>query len=102
MSTPREYTQDECARILIDYFKIMVDYLEKEKRAQTSKEKLEGLLHSILCVFDGVTALPAFDIIPHPHPDDKQFHIENAENYWPYNLVINSCTTLHNEINNIK
>jgi hypothetical protein len=43
-----------------------------------------GVLHSFLCVFDGVSAdMPAFEIIAAPHPSDKAFHEKNGENWWP-------------------
>lgn len=46
--------------------------------------RLEGLVHSTLAMFDGCSmAVPALDIVPSPHPEDRAFHRANGENWWP-------------------
>jgi hypothetical protein len=45
-------------------------------------ERLEGFAFSVCSMLDGCAALPAFDLIPHPCPEDKEYHIENGENWW--------------------
>ncbi len=48
--------------------------------------RLEGLAFSILVALDGeAAAIPAFIVAPYPHPDDKHYHVENGENYYPEN-----------------
>lgn len=55
------------------------------------KHATEGLLHSILVVFDGGSmSCPALDIIPAPHESDKQYHINEGEDWWDQ-VVINDC-----------
>ena len=64
--------------------------------------RCSGLLHSILCVFDGSSAsLPAFDITASPHPDDKKYHQENEENWWTDGEVINDDVHLHDLLNEV-
>jgi hypothetical protein len=80
----REYTLDEVRDQLLKHIWFMIDYWEKEARAPTSKQKLEGLAHSILVALDGCSAdLPAFDLLPAPCPEDKTYHQENGENWYP-------------------
>jgi hypothetical protein len=43
----------------------LVNYWENDSRTPTSKEKLEGLLHSILSTLDGNSGtMPGFEIVP--------------------------------------
>ena len=90
----REYTKQECVDMFMEYVMSLVSYWAN---VEGSKEwVLHGLLHSILVVFDGeAAALPAFDLVPSPHPDDKQYHIDNGENYWPEDMHMNDETYLH-------
>lgn len=48
---------------------------------RTCRQRIEGFLHSVLCIIDGVTGLPAFQVLADPHPDDKQYCIENGESW---------------------
>lgn len=49
----------------------------------SSKERCEGTAFSILTLLDGGSGMPRMCIIPTPHPDDKQYHVDNNENYYP-------------------
>lgn len=60
-------------------------------RAKTVEEKCEGVAFSILNIFDGTTMLPSFDISLSPHPNDKEYCIENNENWYEPGMVINNC-----------
>ena len=54
----------------------------------TEEDKMWGLVHSILVIFDGGTSLPAMNIIPRPHPSDKDYCIANDQDYFveePFN-----------------
>ena len=54
----------------------------------TEEEKMRGLVHSMLVIFDGGSQLPAMDIVPRPHPSDKDYCIDNNWNYFveePFN-----------------
>jgi hypothetical protein len=95
---PREYTRQECVDMLMEHFMTLVKYWAT---IDGSKEwVLDGLLHSILCTLDGVSGdMPAFDLVPCPHSDDKQYNIDNEDNYWPEELHINDETYLHEIMN---
>ena len=96
----RAYREEECRKELIQHFETIVDYWENESRAITSKEKLDGLLHSILCVFDGVSGfMPSYNISLNPHPDDKAYYIHKGENYYEPDMIINEDIPLHEILN---
>ncbi len=51
--------------------------------------RLDGLAFSFLNMLDGTTVgLPAFDVVPNPHPSDKKYLAEQGEPHWP-RVVIN-------------
>jgi len=100
---PRAYTPEEVRELLLSHFRMMVGYwkrakIDDELRAFLAKHgqdeldwRLEGLVHSILVTFDGgASGLPAFNIIPAPHPSDRAFHENEGEN-WYESVVINEC-----------
>ncbi len=79
----RKFTEDEIRDRFIAHVWTMIDYQE-QKESRTSREKLQGLAFSILAAIDGkAMALPAFELCPSPHPDDKQFHIDEGDDYYP-------------------
>jgi hypothetical protein len=99
----RAYTVEEMRDMLVDHFRNLAKYWAKtdlsrpefkpalEKDGETLY-RLEGLLFSILVTLDGGSmGLPAFNITASPHPEDKKFHRENGENWWPEDVVINEC-----------
>lgn len=84
MSAPRAYTTEEVKRHLIEHLWTMISYWEREPRAPTAREKMEGLTHSILAALDGCAMeLPAFKVAPSPHPSDQRFHEEEGSNWYP-------------------
>ncbi len=85
---PRELTTEEVRNQFLSHVRFMIDYWERETRATTSKQKLEGLAHSILVTLDGGSGLPAFIVAPNPHPDDQQFRIEEGEDWFPENHTL--------------
>lgn len=90
-----EKTKEQVRQEFLEYIKELVKYWN-ELPQKTTTEKLDGLVFSIFNIFDGTTvALPAFDITVKPHPDDKQFHIAQSEDYYPDGLVINDDAHLH-------
>lgn len=80
----REKTMEEVREEVLNHVRGMVDYwngIEKD----TTKEKLEGLAFSILTMLDGCGTLPSFIVAPLPNEDDKEYNIENEEDYYPKN-----------------
>jgi hypothetical protein len=78
---PRAYTTDEVRRMFVQNIKNRVNYWADSK-GNTEKEKLSGLAFSILVMLDGGSDLPQFHVVAAPHPDDKNYDIENGDNYF--------------------
>lgn len=91
---PREKTKEEVVDEMLDHIHMLVNYWTYETSKQDLKERLEGLAFSILTMLDGCSGLPAFDLVPHPHPTDKEYHISNGEDWYP-ETVINDDIMLH-------
>ena len=89
--TQGPYTPEEVREKMLSHMRMLCKYWSSESRMRNEEERMEGLCHSLLCMFDGCTmGLPAMDIIPSPHKDDKKFYIENGEK-WYKKEVINNC-----------
>lgn len=86
---PRAYTAEEARAEFIGHVQHLAFYWSRQEG--TPRELLDGLTHSILCIFDGVTHLPAFDIVLAPHEDNKQYAIDNGDNWYEPGMVINDC-----------
>jgi hypothetical protein len=84
--TPRAYTPDECReKLLFSFCETMAHWLHNE-RAPTTRDKMEGMLHSMLATLDGCRLnLPMFIVTPSPARGDKAFAIGRGENWWPTN-----------------
>ena len=103
----REYNEEEVREMFIKKVNSLIEYWHKESRTPDTKDKLEGLAHSILVVIDGNnSSLPKFVLAPDPHPSDKQYHIDNRDNFFPENHAskincdISGC--LHELLNKYK
>lgn len=85
MHKAKEITREEARYILMKHLVGMVGYWEKEDRAPSSREKLEGLLHSILAALDGCAmGPPGYHLIPCTSEEDKDFAIKEGFDYYPY------------------
>lgn len=83
---PKEWTEDEVRNRLLDHFWMLIDYWDRESRATTPREKLEGLAFSILSTLDGESIpVPGFIVAPHACAEDKEYHISQGENWYPEN-----------------
>lgn len=80
----REKAMEEVREEVLDHIRGMVDYWNEIEK-DTTKEKLEGLAFSILTMLDGYSSMPSFIVAPLPHEDDKEYKIENKEDYYPEN-----------------
>lgn len=84
-SGSQEYSREQIEQILVNKIYDIIDYWNTLPN-KTQKERMEGLAFSILSTLDGSSIeLPAFIVAPCPHPDDKEYHIERGENYFPDN-----------------
>ena len=85
MENSREYTTDEIREKFMDHVRELINYWDNVDR-ETSKEKIEGFAHSLLATIDGSSMdLPGFVLAPSSHHTDKQYHIDNDDNYYPEN-----------------
>ena len=91
----RAKTVEEVREEFLDMMRTYADYWANVQDRSTP-EKLHGLCFSILNIFDGTTlGLPAFDIVVRPHEDEKQFAIDNGEDYYEDGMCINDDCYLH-------
>lgn len=86
---PKEVIREE----LLENFRNLARYWAQSEG--TDLEKCEGLVHSILTTFDGLSAFPAIDLVMRPHPDDKQYFIDNGCDYIEDGTVINDDVVLN-------
>lgn len=84
----REKTKTGVQQDFLEHIWDLIEYWEKENRARTSRDKPGGLAHSILNTLDGCSMLPGFAVIPNSHPGDKEYYIENGEDWYPNNVDI--------------
>lgn len=96
---PREYTTDEVKAMFLQHVALMVEYWDSQKMG--SREKLNGLTHSLLVALDGgASGIPGFIVTPNPHPTDKEYHQENGDNWFPDSGDI--AGSLHEEWGKVK
>lgn len=98
----RAYTPEEVRKQFLDAVRGYVSYWDKLEGEHSVTDRLNGLAFSILNIIDGTSmSLPAFDLIPHPHEDDKEYHISQGENYYEP-VVINDGDYLHDQYYQVK
>jgi len=99
---PRAWTQKEVQEKFLHHCWTMVKYWAEDARTPSTNDKLEGLMHSFLALLDGMcVGMPAYEVIPSPHSDDKDFHIEQGENYYkPFRLPKGAITVHGSDILN--
>lgn len=79
-----EMTKDEAREKLILHFWMLVEYWENESRQPNTRDKLEGLLHSILATLDGCSGMmPGFTVAARVPKGDIEFHEERESRYFP-------------------
>ena len=82
---PRAITADELRERILDHMRAMAKYwatVDVPDGPKTTQDRIEGAMFSVLEMLDGVPeSFPAMDLVAKPRPDDKQFHIENGENW---------------------
>lgn len=62
----------------------MLEYWAKEPKAVSSRDKMRGMMHSVLSAIDGCScALTGFDLTTHPHEDDEEYMRSGGQNWFP-------------------
>jgi hypothetical protein len=86
---PREFTRDEVRTLLLEHIWGLIDDWDRNSRAATAREKLEGLAFSILAALDGSSvAIPSFVVAPCPGAGDRAYHASQGENWFPENHAL--------------
>ena len=92
MSKPRPMTREEMRNAFLQHIRDMVEYWDLHAPHGSRKERLEGLAFSILVALDGESmALPAFNLIAAPHPDDAAVCRSQGENWWTARSINNDA-----------
>ena len=99
---PRVLTGKEVRAELLAHIAAMAEYWTRVGKhqlhggADEAQARADGLAFSILVALDGKSiGLPAFKLIPAPHPSDKQYCIDNGMDWYPSTGDI--AGTLHEE-----
>ena len=84
--------------MFLDQVRVLVNYWTNSNDGDV-KNKVEGVAFSILSAIDGSGELPGFMLAPRPHESDKEYYIENCENYFPTAPDVDSdiAGSLHEE-----
>ena len=83
-----ELAEKEIQERIFAYLDNMIDYWISEKNRPSIRDKMEGLIFSVLIMVDGESILPAFKLIPSPCSEDKDYLTQLGEKYYPDDLDI--------------
>lgn len=93
---PRRMTREECRAAFLDHLEGIAHYCTQETRAKTVREKIDLAIFSVLSAIDGSAfALPAFNLYPAPHPDDRAYRRRQGTNWWPEKDSVEIAGELH-------
>jgi hypothetical protein len=90
------YTAEEACTLLIEAIWARVRYWEREGK-NGNAHAFSGLAFSLLVLLDGTgsSVLPGMELVLRPHPDDKEYHLGNGQNYFEDGMAINESIYLH-------
>jgi hypothetical protein len=91
MSKP--ISKEKAREEFLDHVRHLAHYWSRIERDPL--RMCEGVAFSILTAIDGSSALPTYDLVVRPHPDDKTFHENKGEDYYVDGMVINDDVHLH-------
>jgi hypothetical protein len=95
MNEPRAKTVEEMRLDILEHIKHLCDYWRTTPLGSdldNTKWRMEGLVHSMLVMFDGGSmGIPALDIIPDPHESDMEYDRDVLGENWWTTEVINNC-----------
>jgi hypothetical protein len=93
-NAPRAYTSEEVTEQLMESIAHSIHYWQTNPACGSMERRVSGVVHSVLSILDGRTIpLPAFDLVPAPHVEDKSSCIEDGENYYDRKAVISTDLT---------
>lgn len=88
-------TSEELQQRLLYHFRSLAKYWAKQ-HPDSAEDACNGMAFSVLTFLDGCTGdMPSVELIARPHPDDKQYHIDNGEDWIEDGTVINTGGYLH-------
>lgn len=89
-------TREECRAALLDHLEGIARYCTAETRVATVRDKIDLAIFSVLAAIDGsAIALPAFNLYPAPHPNDRAYHRQQGTNWWPERDSVEIAGELH-------
>lgn len=78
----RAYTAEELRDLLLDQMRFIARYWANLKENKTVLERIEGAIFNVLVILDGHSSeIPTFDLVVKTNPEDKQYYINNKENW---------------------
>lgn len=91
----RAKTVEEVRKEFLDQVRVIASYWASLPDKSDS-DRCDGVAFSILNILDGTSSMPAFDLLVSPHESDKEFNIDEGDNYYEDKMMINDCM-LHDE-----
>lgn len=83
----RAYTHDEIQDLFLKHVESCTDYWDRQE--PNKRKAMEGLAFSIMTMIDGCAmGIPGFSVMPCPYSDDKAYHKDRGENWFPKNVDI--------------
>ncbi|MNU27288.1 hypothetical protein D3C71_156740 [compost metagenome] len=101
--SPRAYTSDELrdkflheVRTIAAYWAGLPDHDRATGKAMTVRDRCDGVAFSILALLDGTTLdIPGIDLVFQPDEEDKEYYIQNGENWIEPGTVVSTTLRHH-------
>jgi hypothetical protein len=92
----KPYTKEEMRQMFLDLCRDTARFWSKVEN-RTPQEMCDGVVFSMLNIIDGTSSgFPAaISLQMEPHPDDKQYNIDNGEQWVENGQIINDDIMLH-------
>lgn len=95
----RAYTNDEARHLFLTHLAGLIEHFSTKNLSV--EDALLAYTQSILSTFDGMNvAMPAYSIAVNPHPEDKEFHQKNLDN-WYETTIFNNEARMRREFEEI-
>lgn len=85
----KEISQEEAKNNFIDACHACARSWFNPESKLSERERVEGVVFSVLNLIDGMSSLPAFDLVLRPHDDDKKFNQNEGQDWYKDGMVIN-------------